>query len=183
MGAGGPDWWGFLKKHWGAFAAFIVAVASAFAGAIYVFVWFVGNAQSSGLVPKTLGLWTMSNLVSFILHAVFWELVLVGIPVAIAAAVAWQWWKRLPYDERRDYFFGAGGSRSTTRGGGLSFLFFLAFCTKVYLDGNWNVPIGTFTFDYFVGSMLTILEWGLVIFGIPVAIGLAWWISREIKRR
>ena len=36
----------------------------------------MANAQSTGLVPVTLGLWSMGNVASFILHAIFWELVL-----------------------------------------------------------------------------------------------------------
>jgi len=178
MSAGGSAWRAFMRKHWRAFAIFVLAVALAFAESIYVFLWFVGNAQSSGMVPRTLGLWTMGNLVAFIFNAVFWELLLVGVPVAIAGVAAWQWWKRLPYDENWGNYFG-GGSRSTRGGGGVSLLFFVAFLIKVYIDGKWDVAIGTFTLDYVVGSMITILEWGLIIFGIPIAIGLTWWISRE----
>jgi len=76
-------WGKFLRKHWPAFTAFIAAAILAFIGAVYVFVWFTGNAQSTGLVPTSLGMWTMGNIVIFILHALFWELVLIGIPVAI----------------------------------------------------------------------------------------------------
>ena len=68
------------------------------------------------------------------------------------------------------------------RSGGLSLLFFIAFCIKVYLDGNWNVPIATWTLDYVVGSMVLILEWVLIVFGIPIAIGIIWWIRRETKK-
>src|SRR5712692_764377 len=93
----------FMRKHWRAVAAFAVAVVLAAAGAVYVFLWFVENAQTTGLVPRTLGLWTMANLVTFILYAVFWELLLIAVPVAIGAVVAWQWWKRLPAEERTGY--------------------------------------------------------------------------------
>ena len=61
------QWGKFLRKHWAAFAAFIAAAILAFAGAVYVFVWFTGNAQSTGLVPAALGMWTMGNIVAFIL--------------------------------------------------------------------------------------------------------------------
>lgn len=63
-----------MRKHWKAVAVFVVACALALAGAVYVFLWFVKNAQSAGLVPATLGLWTMVNCVTFILNAIFWEL-------------------------------------------------------------------------------------------------------------
>ena len=72
----GSDWGKFIRKHWNIVAVFVAAGILAFIGAVYVFLWFVGNAQSTGLVPSTLGLWTMGNIVSFILHAIFWELAL-----------------------------------------------------------------------------------------------------------
>jgi hypothetical protein len=174
--------WRFMRKHWKAIATFVVAGALALAGAVYVFLWFVKNAQSTGLVPATLGLWTMANLVTFILHTIFWELLLIGIPVVIGAVAGWLWWRRLPDEERRgNYAFGRR-SRSTGGSGGFSFLFFIAFCVKVYLDGNWNIPIATFSLDYVVGSTVLILEWVMIIFGIPAAIGIIWWIRHETKK-
>ena len=178
---GSSDWRVFFRRHWAASAIFVVGVALACVWGVYIFLWFVSNAQSSGLVPSPLGQWTMGNLVNFILYAVFWELVLVGIPVGVAATVAWMWWRRLPYDERMGYRMG-GRSRSASGSSGVSLLFFIAFCIKVYVDGNWNVAISTFTLNYVVYSMLTILEWVVIIFGIPLAVGLAWWIRREMKK-
>jgi hypothetical protein len=174
------DWRGFMRRHWSAAAMFVLAVALAFIWAVYVFLWFVGNAQSSGMVPGILGLWTMANLVTFILYAILWELLLVGVPIAIVAVVGWQWWKRLPEEERRGDHF--GGRKRSAGGGGVSLLFFIGFCVKVFIDGKWNVPIATFTLDYVVGSMITILVWGIIIFGIPIAVGLIWWISRGMKK-
>src|SRR5207237_9973111 len=92
-----------MRKHWRTVATFVVAGILAVASAIYVFLWFVGDAQSTGLVPRTLGLWTMANLVSFILNAIFWELLLVGIPIVVALVVAWLVWERLSNDELRGY--------------------------------------------------------------------------------
>ena len=117
----------------------------AFIGAVYVFLWFVANAQSTGLVPATLGMWSMGNMISFILHAIFWELVLIGIPVAIGAILGWQWWKRLPEEEKREYTLFGKGSRSSRAGGAVSPLLFIAFAIKVYIDGNWNMAISTWT--------------------------------------
>jgi hypothetical protein len=174
------DWRRLMRKHWRAAAAFATGAALAFAGAVYVFQWFAGNAQSSGLAPSTLGLWTMSHLVTFILYLVLWELLLIGVPVAIVAGVlGWRWWKRLPEEERRLKFT---GRKRSTGGGGGSLLFFIAFCIKVYVDGKWNVPIATFTLDYVVGSVITILVLVVIIVGIPAAIALTWWIRREVKK-
>jgi hypothetical protein len=119
----------------------------------------------------------MNNIVMFILHFIFWELVLIGIPVAIAAIIGWQWWKRIPEEERKD--LSTKSSRSRTAEGAISPLLFIAFALKVYIDGQWNAPIAGYSVDYVVGSMVTILIWIAVIFAIPAAIGLVWWITRE----
>jgi hypothetical protein len=178
----GSDWKRFLRKHWGMVAVFVVAAILAFAGAVYVFLWYVGNAQSTGLVPRALSLWTMSNLVNFILKGIFWELLLIGIPVVVAGVAGWLWWRRLPAEEQRGYrFFGRRTGR-TRGGGGVSLFFFIAFCIKVYLDGNWNIPISTWTLDYVVGSMVLILEWSLIVLGIPAAIAVVWWMRHEMKK-
>ncbi len=173
----------FIRKHWRTVAVFVVAGILAFIGAVYVFLWFVGNAQSSGLVPSSLGLWSMGNVVSFILHAIFWELVLIGIPVAVGAILGWQWWKRLPDEEKREYHFSGKGSRSSRAGGVISPLLFIAFAIKVYVDGNWNTAIAGWTLDYVVGSMITILVWIVAIFAIPAVIGVIWWIRHEMNKK
>jgi hypothetical protein len=177
-----PDWKKFIRKHWTIAAIFVVAVILAIAGAVYVFWWFTGNAQTVGLVPSTLNLWTMNNVVMFILHLIFWELVLIGIPVAIGAILGWQWWKRLPEEEKKEHMFGRR-SRSRNAEGAISPLLFIAFALKVYVDGNWNMAISTYTLDYVVGSMITILIWTAVIFGIPATIGVIWWIRHEMNKK
>ena len=154
----------------------------AFIGGVYVFLWFTGNAQSTGLVPSSLGLWSMHDLVWFIVYAVFWELLLIGIPAGIGAVIGWLWWKRLPDEERRGYRFSGRRAKSTGGSGGVSLLLFIAFCIKVYVDGKWRVPIASFSVNYVVGSMVTILIWVAVIFGIPAAIAATWWVRREMMK-
>jgi hypothetical protein len=177
------SWGRFIRKHWVAFAAFVAAALLAFAGAVYVFVWFTGNAQSTGLVPASLGLWSMGNAVAFILHAIFWELVLIGIPVAVGAVIGWQWWRRLPEEEKSSYHLSGKRSRSRGAGGAISPLLFIAFAIKVFVDGNWNTAISTYTLDYVVGSMVTILLWIIAIFAIPAIVGLIWWIRHEMNKK
>ena len=182
--SGSEGWKRFLRKHLNMVALFIVAVILASVAAIYVFLWFVGNAQSTDMVPATLGLWTMRHLITFIIYAIFWELLLIGIPAVLAAVAGWLWWRRLPSDEKKEYHFFGRRSRATSGGGGaVSLLLFIAFCIKVYIDGNWNVAFAFWTLDYVVYSMLWILIWILVIFGIPAAIGVIWWIRHEMRKK
>jgi len=180
---GHRGWKGFLRKHWKMAALFVAGAVLAFVGSIIVFLWFVGDAQSTAMVPRTLGLWTMGNMVTFTLHLILWELILIGIPVGIAAVAGWQWWKRLPDEEKEEYRFFGKSSRTTSGGSGVSVLFFIAFCIKVFIDGNWDVAVATWTLEYVVSSMITILIWTAIIFGIPAVIGVIWWITHEMKKK
>jgi len=181
---GSEMWKKFLRKHWSMLVLFVVGAALASIGAILVYLWFVGDAQSTGLVPSTLGLWTLRHLVTFLLYLILWEVLFIGIPVIIAAIAGWLWWRKLPDEEKREYHFFGKRSRATSGGGGgMGLLFFIAFCIKVFTDGNWNVAISTWTFDYLVYSLLWTLIWILIIFGIPAAIGIIWWIHHEMKKK
>ena len=184
---GNKIWKKFLRNHWKMLILFVVGAISASIGAILVFLWLVGDAQLTGLVPATLGLWTMGHLVTFLLHLIFWEVLLIGIPAIVVALAVWQlWWKKLPDDEKKEYrrghLFGKR-SRRTEGGEGISFLIFIVFIIKIYLDGNWNVAFATWTFDYLVYSCIWALIWVLIIFGIPIAIGGTWWIRHEMKKK
>src|SRR2546430_14935220 len=99
----GSDWKRFMGKHWRTVATFVVAAVLAVASAVYGFLWFVGNAQSTGLVPRTLGLWPFGNLGSFILNAILWELLLVGIPVVVAVVGGLILGESVPWEEMRGY--------------------------------------------------------------------------------
>jgi hypothetical protein len=179
----GSDWKKFMRKHWNIVAVFVVAIILAVAGAVYVFWWFTGYAQTTGLVPSTLGFWSMANAVFFILHLIFWELVFIGIPAIIGAVIGWQWWKRLPEEEKKEYHLFGRRSRSRNAGGAVSTLLFIAFAIKVYVDGNWNVAISAYTLNYVVGSMIIIFAWIAAIFGIPITIGVIWWLRHEINKK
>jgi len=179
---GHKGWKAFLRKHWKIAALFVVGAVLAVVGAVLVFLWRVADAQLTGMVPTTLGLWTMEHMVTFTLHLIFWELLLIGVPAVIGAVAGWQWWKTLPDEEKQAYHF-FGSSRTTGGGSGVSLLFFIAFCIKLYIDGNWDVPVASWTFEYVVNSMITILIWSAIIFGIPAAIGAIWWINHEMKKK
>ena len=176
------SWKKFVKNHLNMLIFWIVAAIIAAIGAVYVYQWFVADAQSTSMVPTILGQWSLSNLITFILYLAFWELVIIGIPVAIVAILGWLWWKQIPTEERNEYKFFSRGTKSERGGGGFSFLFFIAFCLKVYIDGNLDIPIATWTLDYVVNSIITILLWGAIIVGIPaLIIGLLYLVNQTKK--
>jgi len=177
----GSNWKQFVAGHWRIVALFAVAALLVLVGSIYVFVWFVNNAQSSGLLPSSLGLWSMGNIVTLVLHAIFWELLLIGIPVAVLGVIGWRWWVKLGAEKWSGYHWGKR-TRNTGGGGGGGLFFFILFSIKVYADGNWNAPISTFTVNYVVGSLILILGLLAVIVGIPLTIFGTWWIRREMKK-
>jgi hypothetical protein len=170
---------GFVKEHWKMFLLFAIGAILVIVGAILVLLWFVGQAQTTGLVPVSLGLWTMGYLVTFLLNLIFWEVLLIGIPLILAAIAVWQWWKRSPMEIRNRSRSLRSRSRQTGGGNFVSLLVFIAFCIKISLDGNWNLAFSAWTLDYLVYSMLTALIWVLIIFGIPIAIGVIWWVRRR----
>ena len=172
-----------MRKHWKITVVFAIVAVLVLLGSILAFLWFVEHAQLIGMVPTTLGFWAISHMVTFTLHLIFWELVLVGIPAIIFGVAGWQWWKRLPDEEKQEYHFFGGSSRTTGGGGGVSLLFFIAFCIKVYFDGNWNVAVASWSLNYIVESMISILIWVAIIFGIPTALGIVWWISQKLKKK
>jgi hypothetical protein len=175
------DWMKFIGKHRNIVVVFVLAIILATIDVVYVFWWFTGEAQATGIVPMTLGLWSMRNVVLFILHLIFWELVFIGIPAIIGAVLAWRWWKSLPDEEKKEYHLSGRRSRTRDAGGAISPLLFIAFAIKVYVDGNWNVAVSAYSLNYVVDSVITILAWIAVIFGIPAIVGLIWWINHAAK--
>lgn len=171
----------YFRRHWKMFTLFVAAAILLGVGAVLVFLWFVGQAQITGLVPSLLGQWTLGNVLAFLLNLLFWELLLIGIPAAVAAIAVWLWWRRLPPERRWEWSWFGGRSRGSRGGNAASLLIFIAFLIKVYLDGNWNIPIATWTFDYLVYSWITALVWVLIIFAIPAVIGITWWLTRGRK--
>jgi hypothetical protein len=179
-------WIKFMKKHWQIFAMWIVAAIIAFIGAVYVFLWFVGEAQASALVPGLLGGWAMGHIITFLIHLIFWELLFIGIPVLIFIAANYGlWWNKLPEKERKEYkkekLFGKS-SKARDGGGAFSFVIFIVFCMKIWLDGNWGFPIAAWELDYLVSSCLWALFWVAVVVGIPLLLGVTWWIRHEMDK-
>ena len=166
----------FLLKHWKMTLVMAVCIAVAVIVALLVFLWVVNEAAA--VMPASLGDWTVGYLITFILHLIFWELLLVvtwGIP--LAAVLYWQF-SKLPDAE---LWKPQGGRRE----GGDAFGFFIgiAWLIMIWIDGRWNQTFEVWTFTEWIYSWLTALGWVLVIFGIPaVVILVLWLVNREMKK-
>lgn len=168
----------FLLRNWKMTLVMVVCIVAAAIVALLVFLWVVNEAVVSPVYPDSLGEWTVGLLVIFILHVIFWELLLVatwGIP--LAAVLYWQF-SKLPDAE---LWKPKGGRRES--GDAFGFLIALAWLIMIWIDGRWNQTFQVWTFAEWIYSWLTALGWVLLIFGIPaVVIFVLWLVSREMKK-
>ncbi|MHA2242798.1 MAG: hypothetical protein ACXADL_16285 [Candidatus Thorarchaeota archaeon] len=169
----------FLRKYWRMALVFVAVIAAAVIGAALVLVWFVAIAQTTALVPATLGLWSIGHVILFILHLVFWEIVLVGSWVlVIVLVIIFQWYMKLPEKEREGW--PKRGRREESDA--FSFLVGITWLIVVWVDGRWNLAFESWTFNDWVYSFLAALAWDLLIFGVPIALGFLWWIRKEMEK-
>ncbi len=169
----------FLRKYWRMALVFVAVIAAAVIGAAIVLVWFVAIAQTTALVPATLGLWSIGHVILFILHLVFWEIVLVGSWVlVIVLVIIFQWYMKLPEKDREGW--PKRGRREESDAFG--FLVGITWLIVVWVDGRWNLAFESWTFNDWVYSFLAAFAWDLLIFGVPIALGFLWWIRKEMEK-
>ncbi|MFW9968152.1 MAG: hypothetical protein ACFFEA_13435 [Candidatus Thorarchaeota archaeon] len=169
----------FLKRHWKMAIVFAIVVVAAVIAAILVLLWFIDTAQATGLVPTVLGEFTVGYLITFFLHMIFWELLLVGSWVlVIVAVIIIKWYMKLPEEERD------GKPKRGRREEGDAFGFFIAIAWLiiVWIDDRWDLAFNSWTLNDWVFSWLAAVFWVMLIAGIPIAIYFLYWISTEVKR-
>jgi hypothetical protein len=170
----------FLKKYWKMVIIFAAIIAAGAIGAVLVLQWFVATAQATALVPSLLGQWTVGAVITFILHLIFWELLLVGSWILILVLViVFQWYRKLPDEERERK--PKRGRRE--EGDAFGFLVGITWLIVVWLDGRWNLAFNSWTFNDWVYSFLAAVAWDLLIFGIPITLAFLWWIRRETGKK
>lgn len=182
-------WKKFLKKHWLISLIIAAAVASAVIGAICVFLWRTTGSEAVLKYPQTLDLWTVGYIITLILDVILYEFLIIGLPViAGAILVYFLWWNKLPPEEKQEYSKppkqqGTQKRVSRGRGSGIfGLLITITWLIIIYVDGNWNRPFQLWNYTYLIYSGLAAILWDLLIFGIPAAIFLIWWLSRELKK-
>lgn len=166
----------FVRSHWRMLAVIAVFFSVAAIAGLYVLLWFIATAQVAGFIPAMLGQWTIGYVINFILHLIFWELLLVGSWVLVIVAIIFmKWYNKLPEEERRK----ESKRTSNRESNAFSFLVGLTWLIVVWLDGNWNLALQSWTLNTWVYSCLAALAWDLLIFGIPIALFFIWWIRKD----
>jgi hypothetical protein len=170
----------FLRRHWKMAIVFAVLFAAALAAAILVFLWFIDTAQATDLVPSVLGEFTVGYLITFFLHMIFWELVLVvSWVLVVVAAIYFLWYKQLP-EEEQDITRGERGRRE--EGDAFGFLVAVFWLIIVWIDNRWDLAFESWTLNDWVYSWIAALLWVLLIFGIPIAVYFFYWIGQEMRK-
>ncbi len=173
-GLGGEAWKRFVRRHGKMTALMVGGVVAVAAAVLLVFLWVVADAQATGLVPDTIGAWTVGFVFTFLIQLILWELILVASwAIPLAAAVYLVWYRKLPADERREYEV-PKRSKSTGENSGISFFVMLVWLAIVWLDGRWNRAFQDWSFNDWVYSWLAACLVVLVIVGIPVLIYVVW---------
>ena len=92
-----------IIEHWQAFVIFLIGCITALAGAIWVLFWFIETSSVGNMGAATIGEWSIAWIWEFFIFLILWELLIVGVPVAIAFGVGWYlFWKRLSDQEKAE---------------------------------------------------------------------------------
>lgn len=175
----------FLRRHKKMALALIAVIAVAAIVAVFVFFKVVADAQVLGIVPTTLGLWSVGTFFAFILQVIFWELVFVAswlIPVVLVILILW--YRKLPEEERKEYDLSPkrGADPRRTEGGGFfSFLVGVVWLIIVWVTGRWTLAFQAWTFNDLIYTWFVAGLWILVPCLIGGMIFLIWWLQKDTK--
>ena len=165
-------WLRQIRKHWKAFIVFIIGCVFALAGAIYVLFWYIESTSIGTYGTATIGEWTIAWIWEFFIYLVLWELIIVGIPVAIAFGIGWYlFWKSLS-DQEKEEFNNREKKKhhGSSAGSGFSIFTFIAFSIYMYIKGEIYTPFSDQPYSFWVYSWFEALGYLLLIAGIPAII-------------
>jgi hypothetical protein len=180
-------WKNLVGRYWYIVMLFGVVIASAIIGFILTLNWYVGISPIGGYGTWTLGEFSLGELVVWLVFLALWTLLFVALPTLAAggliAAIAW--FVVLPTNLKETIKArpkGAARAKRSGGGGAVGFLLFVGLCLKVWLDGNWFTKFAVLPYNYFVQSLILVGIWGLIIFGIPLAVIAVIWLLVQRKR-
>jgi len=181
---------GFVKKlirtHWKVFLLLLIGVIGAVIGLFLVFYWVLLTNWVGGYGTWGIGTFSIGNLLGLFFLMLFAELLLVGLPfIAYEGIIFYLWWRGLSQEEKdfmkrdekkekkKQIQQGAGG-------GGFGFVVSLIFLLLVFLQGNWETPIGNLPYIHWINTWLFALLIIALIVGIPGLIFAIWWFVKKV---
>ena len=163
-----------IKEHWKPFVVVIIALIFAFIGAIMVLIWFIETSPIGAHGDALIGDWSLDWIVGFMILLILWELLFVGLPLAVFFIVGFYiWWKRLSDEDKAEFKARdkkKHRARNTGGEGGGGLLMFIAYCIYIGLQGNYYAPFKSQYYSYWVYAWFYTLMWLVIIFGIPIGI-------------
>lgn len=166
----------FLRKYWKMNVVFAVLIIAALVEALLVFLWVLADLQTLGLIQTTLGLWSVGQIITFILHLIFWELVLVGLWVLVAAAVVYlKWYTNLPEEDK----FPKGQRGKREQSDAFGFFVGITWLLIIWFTSRWDITFNAWTVNDWVFTWLFALLIDLLIIGIPALLYFIYWIRKE----
>ncbi|MFX1562967.1 MAG: hypothetical protein ACFFDP_06635 [Promethearchaeota archaeon] len=175
----------FLRKHTKMALAIIGVIVVAAIVAVFTFLKVAADAQILGLVPTTLGLWSVGICYGFVITVLIWELIfVVSWLIPILVVTFGYWYRKLPKEERKEYGLSPkrGADPRRTEGGGV-FSFFVAvvWLIIVWITNRWDLAFQSWTFNDWIYSWLTACLWILIPLVIAGTIYFIWWIRKDTK--
>jgi hypothetical protein len=180
-------WKGMVKRHWLVTLILVVACVGVVIGGMIVVILYIPSSEI-GLY----GLWTFDDFSvgTFILWwllLILWEFLLVILPfIAFCGVVGGLYWFVIMSEEDKEAIKSRDKNEKehhhhTKEGGGIGFMFTIAFLIVVFIDGNWLTTFGTMPYSYYVIAWLRGFMWTMIIVGIPVGVISFIYFWRKIK--
>jgi hypothetical protein len=172
--------WQLVRKYLAYLVIFIIGGVVAFIGAILVLFWYVGTSAVGGQGTWTVDQFTIGNVVRWVIFLILFELAIIGIPtvVILGGLALWLWWRKLPQEEK-DQFSGRKSRRKDAGGGGgFSILTAIIFLIIIFVQGNWNIPLGALSYSYLVFTWV----WACIFTIIPFAIAALVYFAYKIGK-
>ena len=173
-------WRNLFVRYWYIALIFGIIIIGAIIGFILTFEWYIDTSTIGGHGSWIFNQFSLGTAIEWVIFLVLWTLLFVALPTLAAPGIllAIIWFVVLSQelkDELKIRFKTIGPGKKSSSSGGFSFLLFIGVCIYVFIDGNWLTEFGDLTYGYFMNARVTVLTWGLIIFGIPVVIiGIIW---------
>ena len=162
-----------IKQHMNTFIIVIIAGICAVIGVILVLIWFIQTSDIGLQGTATFNQWTLGWIWGFFIMLILWELLFVGVPVAVFFGLGgYFWWKRLSDEEKQDFKAKRKQEKKhhTRNAGGAGFFMFIAYSVYIAVKGQFFTQFGTLPYSYWLYAYLYTIMWMLIVLGIPAGI-------------